>query len=182
MKRAPVDTLTPYDFCSGPRALSNRPIDAKAKFRHTAERRGCHRASTTPPSNTRRSAPLCYEAPEPPRLSGALRHVIINFDAAAANDEHRQGPVDGGDEGEVREVTRASRRGARRILERYHAAADRGDSKSKSLYFDPCQEAASRSIKCLNRNKGDRDMCGEYFQYVGLACTPHSASRPYIRS
>ncbi|PKS06260.1 hypothetical protein jhhlp_007006 [Lomentospora prolificans] len=37
-------------------------------------------------------------------------------------------------------------------------------TKARSEYFDPCQEAASRSIKCLHRNGGDRTMCGEYFQ------------------
>ncbi|KAJ4394442.1 Mitochondrial copper homeostasis protein [Gnomoniopsis smithogilvyi] len=35
--------------------------------------------------------------------------------------------------------------------------------KSKSKWLDPCQEAASMSIKCLNRNGGDRAMCQEYF-------------------
>ncbi|KAL2757225.1 hypothetical protein ACRALDRAFT_1054585 [Sodiomyces alcalophilus JCM 7366] len=38
------------------------------------------------------------------------------------------------------------------------------ESKSKSLYFDPCQDAAARSIQCLKRNNGDREMCGDYFQ------------------
>ena len=37
-------------------------------------------------------------------------------------------------------------------------------SKAYSKYFDPCQEAASRSIKCLHRNGGDRQMCTDYFQ------------------
>ena len=37
-------------------------------------------------------------------------------------------------------------------------------SKSKSEYFDPCQEAASKSIRCLNRNGGDRAMCTDYFE------------------
>lgn len=41
-------------------------------------------------------------------------------------------------------------------------------SKSKSEFYDPCQEAAQRSYKCLYRNGGDKSMCGEYFQYVGL--------------
>ena len=36
--------------------------------------------------------------------------------------------------------------------------------KQNSQYFDPCQEAASRSIKCLHRNDGDRAMCKDYFQ------------------
>lgn len=42
-------------------------------------------------------------------------------------------------------------------------------SKSRSEWLDPCQEAASRSIKCLNRNGGDRAMCQEYFQWVSFA-------------
>ena len=37
-------------------------------------------------------------------------------------------------------------------------------SKANSKYFDPCQEAASRSIKCLHRNAGDRQLCTDYFQ------------------
>ncbi|GAO19340.1 hypothetical protein UVI_02008700 [Ustilaginoidea virens] len=41
-------------------------------------------------------------------------------------------------------------------------------SKSKSEFYDPCQEAAQRSYKCLYRNGGDKAMCGEYFQYVRL--------------
>lgn len=40
-------------------------------------------------------------------------------------------------------------------------------SKSKSEFYDPCQEAAQRSYRCLFRNGGDKNMCGEYFQYVG---------------
>ncbi|KAF6838333.1 cytochrome c oxidase-assembly factor cox23 [Colletotrichum plurivorum] len=36
--------------------------------------------------------------------------------------------------------------------------------KSKSEYFDPCQEFAQKSIRCLHRNGGDRSMCGDYFQ------------------
>lgn len=38
--------------------------------------------------------------------------------------------------------------------------------KSKSEFYDPCQEAAQRSYKCLYRNGGDKSMCGEYFQFV----------------
>ncbi|KAL2106535.1 hypothetical protein VUR80DRAFT_6575 [Thermomyces stellatus] len=38
------------------------------------------------------------------------------------------------------------------------------ETKNRSEYFDPCQEAASRSIRCLHRNGGDRTMCGDYFQ------------------
>jgi hypothetical protein len=39
-------------------------------------------------------------------------------------------------------------------------------SKRPGEYLDPCQEAAARSLKCLHRNGGDRDMCTDYFQYV----------------
>ncbi|KUJ22390.1 uncharacterized protein LY89DRAFT_680528 [Mollisia scopiformis] len=38
------------------------------------------------------------------------------------------------------------------------------ESKRAGEYFDPCQEAASRSLKCLHRNGGDREMCTDYFQ------------------
>ncbi|RDA91097.1 hypothetical protein CP533_6695 [Ophiocordyceps camponoti-saundersi (nom. inval.)] len=38
------------------------------------------------------------------------------------------------------------------------------DSKPKSEFLDPCQEAAQRSYKCLYRNGGDRTMCGQYFK------------------
>lgn len=41
-------------------------------------------------------------------------------------------------------------------------------SKSLSEYYDPCQEAATRSIRCLHRNGGDRDLCSDYFQYAAL--------------
>ena len=37
-------------------------------------------------------------------------------------------------------------------------------SKRPGEFFDPCQEAAARSLKCLHRNGGDRDMCADYFQ------------------
>ncbi|KAG5991746.1 Mitochondrial copper homeostasis protein [Claviceps pusilla] len=37
------------------------------------------------------------------------------------------------------------------------------ETKSKSEFYDPCQEAAQRSYKCLYRNGGDKTMCGEYF-------------------
>ena len=37
-------------------------------------------------------------------------------------------------------------------------------SKPHSKFFDPCQEAAERSIKCLHRNGGDRQLCMDYFQ------------------
>ncbi|EPE04159.1 cytochrome c oxidase-assembly factor cox23 [Ophiostoma piceae UAMH 11346] len=38
------------------------------------------------------------------------------------------------------------------------------ETKSKSEYLDPCQEAAAKSIRCLHRNGGDRGMCQDYFQ------------------
>lgn len=37
-------------------------------------------------------------------------------------------------------------------------------SKRNSEYFDPCQEAADKSLKCLRRNGGDRLMCTDYFE------------------
>ncbi|KAJ4020394.1 Mitochondrial copper homeostasis protein [Fusarium irregulare] len=40
------------------------------------------------------------------------------------------------------------------------------ETKSKSEFYDPCQEAAQRSYRCLFRNGGDKNMCGEYFQCV----------------
>ena len=45
-----------------------------------------------------------------------------------------------------------------------HDGADRHRSKAYSEYFDPCQEAANKSIRCLNRNGGDREMCSDFFQ------------------
>ncbi|KAF2435236.1 hypothetical protein EJ08DRAFT_693119 [Tothia fuscella] len=38
------------------------------------------------------------------------------------------------------------------------------ENKAHSKYFDPCQDAASKSIKCLHRNGGDKTMCQDYFQ------------------
>ena len=46
-------------------------------------------------------------------------------------------------------------------------------SKAKSEYLDPCQEAAERSIRCLNRNGGDRKMCNTYFEYVTSRIRPN---------
>ncbi|KAI1336259.1 hypothetical protein F5Y15DRAFT_419047 [Xylariaceae sp. FL0016] len=37
-------------------------------------------------------------------------------------------------------------------------------NKSKSEYLDPCQDAAARSIRCLNRNGGERAMCTDFFE------------------
>ncbi|KAF2168945.1 hypothetical protein M409DRAFT_20959 [Zasmidium cellare ATCC 36951] len=42
-------------------------------------------------------------------------------------------------------------------------SSTRFTSKRNSEYFDPCQEAADRSLKCLRRNGGDRAMCMDYF-------------------
>ncbi len=42
-------------------------------------------------------------------------------------------------------------------------------SKSKSEFLDPCQDFASKSIRCLHRNGGERAMCQDYFQWVFLA-------------
>ncbi|KAL1616349.1 Mitochondrial copper homeostasis protein [Diplodia seriata] len=46
------------------------------------------------------------------------------------------------------------------------SAASTFDGKQYSQYFDPCQEAASKSLRCLHRNGGDREMCSDYFQYA----------------
>ncbi|OCK77208.1 hypothetical protein K432DRAFT_407509 [Lepidopterella palustris CBS 459.81] len=43
-------------------------------------------------------------------------------------------------------------------------AASKFDSKPFSQYFDPCQDAAARSLRCLHRNRGDREMCSDFFQ------------------
>lgn len=40
----------------------------------------------------------------------------------------------------------------------------RFENKSKSEFFDPCQEAAERSLRCLRRNDYDKAFCGDYFQ------------------
>jgi cytochrome c oxidase assembly protein subunit 23 len=37
-------------------------------------------------------------------------------------------------------------------------------NKEISEYFDPCQEKARASLRCLRRNDGDRSYCGDYFQ------------------
>jgi hypothetical protein len=36
--------------------------------------------------------------------------------------------------------------------------------KDYSKHFDPCQEAANKSIKCLHRNPANKDLCNDYFQ------------------
>lgn len=30
--------------------------------------------------------------------------------------------------------------------------------------MDPCQEAAGKSLRCLHRNGGNKEMCSDYFQ------------------
>ncbi|KAL1958768.1 hypothetical protein VTO42DRAFT_3887 [Malbranchea cinnamomea] len=37
-------------------------------------------------------------------------------------------------------------------------------NKPASEYHDPCQDFANRSIRCLRRNGGDKDLCSDYFQ------------------
>lgn len=41
-------------------------------------------------------------------------------------------------------------------------------SKNASEYYDPCQDFADRSLKCMKRNAFDKEMCGDYFQYAAL--------------
>lgn len=50
--------------------------------------------------------------------------------------------------------------------------ADTIHSKRNSEYFDPCQDFASKSIRCLHRNGGDKEMCTDYFQYVQSPLSP----------
>lgn len=38
-------------------------------------------------------------------------------------------------------------------------------SKRNSEFFDPCQDFANASIKCLRRNNSDKEMCQDYFKY-----------------
>jgi hypothetical protein len=49
--------------------------------------------------------------------------------------------------------------------------------KRSSEFFDPCQDFANQSIKCLRRNGGDKEMCTDYFQYVHPAL-PLAIERP----
>ncbi|PYH93735.1 cytochrome c oxidase-assembly factor cox23 [Aspergillus ellipticus CBS 707.79] len=37
-------------------------------------------------------------------------------------------------------------------------------NKPASEYFDPCQDYADRSLKCMKRNGFDKEMCNDYFQ------------------
>ncbi|KAK7532235.1 uncharacterized protein J3D65DRAFT_670856 [Phyllosticta citribraziliensis] len=56
---------------------------------------------------------------------------------------------------------------------------DKTAAKFNNEYYDPCQDAATRSIRCLHRNGGDRDLCRDYFQYVALdsQASPSSVNR-----
>lgn len=36
--------------------------------------------------------------------------------------------------------------------------------KRTSKYHDPCQDLANKSIRCMNRNNGDKEMCSDFFQ------------------
>ncbi|KAH8602737.1 hypothetical protein B0O99DRAFT_679726 [Bisporella sp. PMI_857] len=38
------------------------------------------------------------------------------------------------------------------------------ENKRPGEFLDPCQDVASRSIKCLHRNGGNKEMCTDYFQ------------------
>ncbi|KAJ0162791.1 Cytochrome c oxidase-assembly factor cox-23, mitochondrial [Colletotrichum tanaceti] len=51
-----------------------------------------------------------------------------------------------------------------KVDESYAESKAKFENKAKSEYFDPCQELAQKSIKCLHRNGGDKTMCGDYFQ------------------
>ncbi|KAF2857778.1 mitochondrial cytochrome c oxidase assembly factor [Piedraia hortae CBS 480.64] len=46
----------------------------------------------------------------------------------------------------------------------WQKSTKRFQNKRHSEYFDPCQEAANRSLKCLRRNEGDKSLCADYFQ------------------
>jgi cytochrome c oxidase assembly protein subunit 23 len=66
-------------------------------------------------------------------------------------------------------------------LLRDHGTDSTLDSKQYSQYFDPCQEAAQKSIRCLHRNGGDREMCSDFFQYEAL-CDNTSYSQTSLRA
>ncbi|KXG52588.1 uncharacterized protein PGRI_088720 [Penicillium griseofulvum] len=36
--------------------------------------------------------------------------------------------------------------------------------KHASEYYDPCQDFADRSLKCMKRNAFERELCHDYFQ------------------
>ncbi|KAL9104072.1 MAG: hypothetical protein Q9163_000924, partial [Psora crenata] len=45
------------------------------------------------------------------------------------------------------------------------------ETKEYSKYYDPCQDAATRSIRCLHRNSGDKELCSDFFQFSNLQQT-----------
>ncbi|KAH0425296.1 cytochrome c oxidase-assembly factor cox23 [Colletotrichum camelliae] len=53
---------------------------------------------------------------------------------------------------------------AEKVDEGFKESSRKFDAKDMSEYYDPCQEFAQKSIRCLHRNGGDRSMCGDYFQ------------------
>lgn len=59
-------------------------------------------------------------------------------------------------------------RGERTESEDYKDVWDKNEkrfnTKRHSEYHDPCQDFANKSIRCLHRNSGDKDMCQDYFQ------------------
>src|ERR1700744_4046814 len=55
------------------------------------------------------------------------------------------------------------------MLHRAALTAGAMHRKRSSEYYDPCQEFANKSIKCMHRNNGDRDMCQDYFKCVSPA-------------
>lgn len=61
----------------------------------------------------------------------------------------------------------STRKSAARNLFKHESNSDPfGLSKRSSEFFDPCQDFANASIKCMQRNNGDKDMCQDYFQCV----------------
>ncbi|KAI0482691.1 hypothetical protein GGR56DRAFT_670542 [Xylariaceae sp. FL0804] len=38
------------------------------------------------------------------------------------------------------------------------------NSKAESKYYDPCQEAAELSLRCINRNPDNKALCSDYFE------------------
>lgn len=58
---------------------------------------------------------------------------------------------------------------------------DLSRSKSFSKHYDPCQEVADKSIKCLHRNPGNKDLCNDYFQAY-RDCKKAWVSRSHLQS
>lgn len=64
------------------------------------------------------------------------------------------------------------------LVDAYQLARNRKDF---SKHFDPCQEAANKSIKCLHRNPGQKDLCNDYFQLVVIEAQGMPGSRDAVR-